>query len=163
MSVPDGTYDIVARSWGKSGGGSTNSGKYRVVVSGGIAGETLTIRMKEPNFKLRVVSPLNSSTGLSDVWINGNYGNQYFGGSTDNDGYLTAYIDTSTVVTCGTSCRLNLYPGYRSTFTPVSTYFTTVGDIGNVALGVVNSKVTVRIPTNGGVGLPDKWSWLSVQ
>jgi hypothetical protein len=119
--------------------------------------------MKEPNFKLRVVSPLNSSTGLSDVWINGNYGNQYFGGSTDNDGYLTAYIDTSTVVTCGTSCRLNLYPGYRSTFTPVSTYFTTVGDIGNVALGVVNSKVTLRIPTNGGVGLPDKWSWLSVQ
>ena len=163
MSIPDGTYDIVARSWGKSGGGSTNSGKYRVVVSGGIAGETLTIRMKEPNFKLRVVSPLNSSTGLSDVWINGNYGNQYFGGSTDNDGYLTAYIDTSTVVTCGTSCRLNLYPGYRSTFTPVSTYFTTVGDIGNVALGVVNSKVTLRIPTNGGVGLPDKWSWLSVQ
>jgi hypothetical protein len=163
MSVPDGTYDIVARSWGKSGGGSTNSGKYRVVVSGGIAGETLTIRMKEPNFKLRVVSPLNSSVGLSDVWVNGNYGNQYFGGSTDNDGYLSAYIDTTTAVTCGTTCRLNIYPGYGSTFTPVSTYFTAVGDIGNVALGVVTSKVTVRIPTNGGVGLPDKWSWLSVQ
>jgi hypothetical protein len=58
---------------------------------------------------------------------------------------------------------LNLYPGYGSTFTPVSTFFTTVGDIGSVALGVVTSKVTVRIPTNGGVGLPDKWSWLSVQ
>jgi hypothetical protein len=163
MSVPDGTYDIVARSWGKSGGGSTNSGKYRVVVTGGVADGTLTIRMKEPNFKLRVVSPLNSSVGLSDVWVNGNYGNQYFGGSTDNAGYLTAYIDTSTVVTCGTTCRLNLYPGYGSTFTPVSESFTVVGDIGWVALGVVTSKVTLRIPTNGGVGLPDKWSWLSVQ
>jgi len=162
MSIPDGTYDIVARSWGKSGDGSTNSGKYRVVVTGGVAAGTLTIRMKEPNFKMRVTSP-TSGAGLSDVWVHGNYGDQYFGGSTDNDGYLSAYIDTSTVVTCGTTCRLNLYPGYGSTFTPVSTYFTTVGDIGSVALGLVTSKVTVRIPTNGGVGLPDKWSWLSVQ
>ena len=162
MSIPDGTYDIVARSWGKSGDGSTNSGKYRVVVTGGVAAGTLTIRMKEPNFKMRVTSP-TSGAGLSDVWVHGNYGNQYFGGSTDNDGYLSAYIDTSTVVTCGTTCRLNLYPGYGSTFTPVSTYFTTVGDIGSVALGLVTSRVTVRIPTNGGVGLPDKWSWLSVQ
>ncbi len=162
MSIPDGTYDIVARSWGKSGGGSTSSGKYRVTVTGGVAAGTLTIRMKEPNFKLKVTSP-TSSTGLSEVWVNGNYGDQYFGGSTDSDGYLNAYIDTSTVVTCGTSCRLNLYPGYGSPFTPVSTFFTTVGDIGSIALGIVNSKVTVRIPTNGGVGLPDKWSWLSVQ
>jgi hypothetical protein len=162
MSIPDGTYDIVARSWGKSGDGSTNSGKYRVVVTGGVAAGTLTIRMKEPNFKMRVTSP-TSGAGVSDVWVNGNYGNQYFGGSTDNDGYLNAYIDTSTVVTCGTTCRLNLYPGYGSIYTPVSTFFTTVGDIGSVALGVVNSKVTLRIPTNGGVGLPDKWSWLSVQ
>ena len=162
MSIPDGTYDIVARSWGKSGDGSTNSGKYRVVVTGGVAAGTLTIRMKEPNFKMRVTSP-TSGAGLSDVWVHGNYGDQYFGGSTDNDGYLSAYIDTSTVVTCGTTCRLNLYPGYGSTFTPVSTYFTTVGDIGSVALGLVTSKVTVRIPTNGGVGLLDKWSWLSVQ
>lgn len=163
MSIPDGTYDIVARSWGKTGGGSTSSGKYRVTVIGGVAAGTLTIRMKEPNFRVRVVSPLNSSTGLSDVWVNGNYGDQYFGGSTDSNGYLSAYIDTSTVVTCGTTCRLNLYPGYGSAFTPVSDSFTVVGDIGSVALGVVNSKVTVRIPTNGGVGLPDKWSWLSVQ
>ncbi len=165
LNVPDGTYDVMARIWGGKGDGDsgfTSSSKYRVSVSGGTS-DSLTIRMKDPNFKLRVVSPTSATTGLTNVWIHGNFNGQYFGGMTDKDGYFSAYIDTSTTTSCSGTCRINIYPATQNSYIPNSVNFTNVSDIGNVSPGVVNSTVYVYIPTNGGTGIPNKWSWISVE
>jgi hypothetical protein len=38
-----------------------------------------------------------------------------------------------------------------------------VGNIGNIGVGVVNATVKIYIPTNGSGGMPNKWSWFSVE
>ena len=165
LSLPNGTYDIVARQWGNEGEskGFTNSPLYRETVSAGVGKQNLDIRMRSPNITIRVVNPTNTSVGLSDVWLHANFNGQYFGGVTDSDGYFTAFVDTSTTTTCSSTCRIYIYPGYQSTFTPRSETFTTVTAIGSVSPGIVNSNVTIYIPTNGGTGVPNKWSWFSVE
>jgi hypothetical protein len=165
LTVPDGTYDVVARMWGGKGDGETgftSSPKYRVSVVGGTS-ESLTIRMRDPNFKLRVVSPSSSSLGLPNMWIYGNFNGQFFGGMTDQNGYFTAYIDTTTTTTCSGTCRVNIYPATQNLYTPNYANFTTVADIGDVSPGLVNATVAIYIPTNGATGVPNKWSWVSVE
>ena len=165
LSLPDGTYDIVARQWGHDGESKSFSSSplYRVTVTSGVGNLDLDIRMRAPNISMRVVNPTNTSVGLANVWIYANFNGQYFGGSTNSDGYFTAFVDTSTTTTCSSTCRIYIYPGEQSTFTPRSETFTAVTSIGNVSPGVVNSMVTVYIPTNGGTGVPNKWSWFSVE
>jgi hypothetical protein len=166
MSLPNGTYDILARQWGGKGDegtGFTSSAKYRVTVVAGVGNTNLQIRMRDPNLSLRVVSPTNSAVGLADVWVHGNFDNQYFGGTTDSDGYFTAFVDTSTALSCQSICRINVYPNNQNSYTPRSETFTAVGNIGNIAVGVVNATVKIYIPTNGSGGMPNKWSWFSVE
>jgi hypothetical protein len=165
LSLPNGTYDIVARQWGNDGEskGFTSSPLYRETVTAGVGNLSLDIRMRSPNVTIRVVNPTNSSVGLSDVWLHANFNGQYFGGVTDVDGYFTAFVDTATTSTCTSTCRIYIYPGYQSAFTPRSETFTTVTSIGNISPGIVNSNITIYIPTNGGTGVPNKWSWFSVE
>lgn len=165
LSLPNGTYDIVARQWGNDGESKsfTSSPLYRETVAAGVGNLSLDIRMRSPNLTIRVVNPTNSSVGLSDVWLHANFNGQYFGGVTDVDGYFTAFVDTATTSTCTSTCRIYIYPGYQSVFTPRSETFTTVTSIGNISPGIVNSNVTIYIPTNGGTGVPNKWSWFSVE
>jgi hypothetical protein len=165
LSLPNGTYDIVARQWGHDGEskGFTSSPLYRETVVSGVGNQNLDIRMRSPNVTIRVVNPTNTSVGLSDVWLQANFNGQYFGGVTDSDGYFTAFVDTTTTTTCSSTCRIYIYPGYQSTFTPRSETFTTVTAIGSISPGIVNSNVTIYIPTNGGTGVPNKWSWFSVE
>jgi len=165
LSLPNGTYDIVARQWGNDGEskGFTSSAKYRETVSSGAGNLSLDIRMRSPNITVRVVNPTNPSVGLADVWLNANFNGQYFGGVTDVDGNFSAFVDTATTTTCTSTCRIYIYPGYQSAFTPRSETFTTVTSIGSISPGIVNSNVTIYIPTNGGTGVPNKWSWFSVE
>jgi hypothetical protein len=166
MSLPNGTYDIFARQWGGKGDegtGFTSSAKYRVTVSGGVGNTNLQIKMRDPNLSLRVVSPTDSTIGLADVWVHGNFNNQYFGGTTDSNGYFTAFVDTSTASTCQSVCRINVYPNNQINYTPRSESFTVIGNLGNIAVGVVNATVRIYIPTNGVNGMPNKWSWFSVE
>jgi hypothetical protein len=165
LSLPNGTYDIVARQWGNDGEskGFTSSAKYRETVSAGAGNLSLDIRMRSPNITVRVVNPTNPSVGLADVWLNANFNGQYFGGVTDVDGNFSAFVDTATTTTCSSTCRIYIYPGYQSAFTPRSETFTTVTSIGSISPGIVNSNVTIYIPTNGGTGVPNKWSWFSVE
>jgi hypothetical protein len=166
MSLPNGTYDIFARQWGgkgEEGTGYTSSPKYRVTVTGGVGNTNLQIRMREPNLSLRVVSPTDSSAGLANVWVNGNFNNEYFGGTTDSNGYFTAFVDTSTASVCQSTCRIYLYPNNQNNYTQNWESFTVVGNLGNIAVGKVNVTVKIYIPTNGSNGLPNKWSWFSVE
>jgi hypothetical protein len=165
LSLPNGTYDIVARQWGNDGEskGFTSSALYREIVTAGVGNLSLDIRMRPPNITVRVVNPTDPSAGLADVWLQANFNGQYFGGVTDVNGNFTAFVDTATTTTCTSTCRIYIYPGYQSTFTPRSETFTTVTAIGNISPGIVNSNVTIYIPTNGGTGVPNKWSWFSVE
>ena len=165
LSLPNGTYDIVARQWGNDGEskGFTSSALYREIVTAGVGNLSLDIRMRSPNITVRVVNPTNPSVGLADVWLQANFNGQYFGGVTDVNGNFTAFVDTATTTTCTSTCRIYIYPGYQSAFTPRSETFTTVTSIGSISPGIVNSNITIYIPTNGGTGVPNKWSWFSVE
>lgn len=165
LSLPNGSYDIVARQWGNDGDakGFTSSAKYRETVSAGAGNLSLDIRMRAPNLTIKVVNPTNASLGLPDVWLHANFNGQYFGGMTDVNGNFTAFVDTSTTTSCVSICRIYIYPGYESNFTPRSETFTSITTIGNLSPGIVNSNVTIYIPTNGGTGVPNKWSWFSIE
>ena len=166
ITIPDGTYDIVARVWGGKGGedsGFSSSQKYRITVTGGVGDTDTVITMRDPNFKLRVVAPGTSTLGLSNMWIHGNFNGQYFGGMTDQNGDFTAFIDTATTTVCSETCRINIYPAVQTSYTPKSVSFTSVSDLLEISPGVVNSTVFIYIPTNGGTGIPNKWSWISVE
>ena len=165
LSLPNGTYDIVARQWGDDGEskGFTSSTKYRETVVAGAGNLSLDIRMRAPNVTIRVVNPTNPSIGLPDVWLHANFNGQYFGGVTDVNGNFTAFVDTTTTTTCTSTCRIYIYPGNQSNFTPRSETFTSVTSIGSISPGIVNANVTIYIPTNGGTGVPNKWSWFSVE
>jgi len=165
LSLPNGIYDIVARQWGNDGEskGFTSSAPYREIVTAGVGNLSLDLRMRSPNISVRVVNPTNPAVGLADVRLQANFNGQYFGGVTDVNGNFTAFVDTTTTTTCTSTCRIYIYPGYQSAFTPRSETFTTVTSIGSISPGIVNSNVTIYIPTNGGTGVPNKWSWFSVE
>ncbi len=164
MSLPNGSYYIVARQWGKEEGeGFSSSARYSVTITNGSASSPLNIQMRAPNFKVRVVDPESPSNGLAKYWVNGNFNNQYFGGSTDSDGYFTAFIDTTTSSSCSGECRIYVHPQYQGKYAYSSETFTVVGDIGTISPRLPNARVTIYIPTNGGTGNPDKWAWFSVQ
>lgn len=164
MALPDGNYFVVARLWGQEAGeGFSSSAKYPVAIAGGSASSSLELFMREPNFTVRVVDPTNSSVGLSQYWISGNFNDQYFGGTTDENGYFKAFIDTSTTSTCSSDCRIYISPQYQTKYSASSETFTAVANTVFMTPRVPNAVIAIQIPTNGDSGVPDKWSWFSIQ
>ncbi len=166
MSIAEGTYDLVAQTWGgKGGSGSSVSTLRRIVVdaTGTLSGESnpINLYMRDPNISLRVVLP-GTSTGAAYAWVSGVFNDSYFGGSTDSSGNLTAYVDTTISSTCASVCQVTVYPNGNSNYTPKTYAITGIGDQGQLALGQISSKLSVRIPTNGDTGLPNAWAWVNV-
>jgi hypothetical protein len=121
--------------------------------------------MQTPNLSLKVEVP-SATTGVPNTYVNGNFNDQFFGGMTDSNGELRVFIDTSTATTCSTNCFLRIYPWNNANYTEKthSTVGLTVGGpTTSFKVGSVNSTVTIRIPTNGGVGLPNAWGWAMVE
>ena len=160
LALPNGTYDLYARVWG-SGYVYTNSAPVRVTVNNSAAAVNTDLQLRSPNLTGRVVSPSSSSTAVPNVNISGWYGDQYFDALTDSDGHFGAYIDSSTA-SCIGKCSLTLYPNDFGEF--VAKTYTNIhkGDLGDLTLGQVNTKVKIQTPTNGGAAIPNKWSWISV-
>ena len=169
LTLPNGTYDLVAKTWGgKDGGGSSQSIKRRITIAAdALTGDTnpINLTMQTPNLSLKVEVP-SATTGVPNTYVNGNFNDQFFGGMTDSNGELRVFIDTSTATTCSTNCFLRIYPWNNANYTEKthSTVGLTVGGpTTSFKVGSVNSTVTIRIPTNGGVGLPNAWGWAMVE
>jgi len=161
LNLPNGTYQISARTWG-NGYDYSHSAKVSLTVSGGVAVD-VELRMRAPNLTGRVVSPSNNSVGISNVWINGFVDGQYFWGNTNKDGYFGAFIETTTALNCPANCSISLHFWNNPTYASKSYSINDIGNVGNFTPGVVNAKVQVRIPSNGASDLASKWSWVSVQ
>ncbi len=169
LTLPDGTYDLVAKTWGgKDGGGSSQSAKRRITIAGDVlTGDTnpVDLTMQTPNLSLKVLAP-SSTTGVPYTYVNGNFNSQFFGGMTDSNGELGVFIDTATSTTCSDNCYLRIYPWNNANYTE-KTYATDSwvvgGAIRTFEVGSVNCTITIRIPTNGEVGLPNAWGWAMVE
>ena len=168
LSLPDGTYRLKAKTWGWYGEGVSTSESQTVTVADEIltsgGPNPINFHMQDPNFTIKVVAP-GTTTGISNVYVNGNFNNQYFGGVTDGLGNFSAFVDTSTATTCnvGATCQITIYPNNNPKYSQASYTLSSIdGVVRNYEIGQVTSHLTIRIPTNGGTGLPDKWSWATV-
>lgn len=169
LSLPDGTYKLKAKSWGWYGEGVSTSEIQTVTISGEVlrsgGPNPVNLRMQDPNFTMKVVIP-RTSTGIPNIYLSGNFNGQYLGGVTDNSGIFRAYIDTSTATSCtaGPDCQITIYPKNNPLYSSSSCAITTLdGSVQVCEIGEVTSRLTIRIPTNGGIGLPNSWSWASVE
>ena len=169
LTLPEGSYSLAARSWGWYGEGQSTSLPINVVVDqNGVltAGSTnpIDFHMQDPNFSVKVVDP-TTKVGIASVKISGVFKNKYFGGSTNGAGEFSAFIDTTTATTCDPEiegCQITIFPTNNPKYTQVTYPLTSIATPLVLTPGKVTCQLTIRIPTNGGVGLPDRWSWASV-
>ena len=169
LSLPNGTYDLVAKTWGnKNGEGSSQSAKRRVIVADDVlSGDTnpINLVMQTPNLSLKIVAP-GTTSGVPFTYVNGSFNDKYFGGMTDGNGELRVFIDAGAQPTCAENCFVRIYPWNNANYTErtESTLGWTTGDpIRSFEVGSVNCTITIRIPTNGDVGLPNAWGWAMVE
>jgi hypothetical protein len=166
ITLPAGTYDLVARSWGgKGGSGSSSSAPRRITIdsSGVLVGESspINLSLRDPNTSLKVVLP-GTTTGVPYAYVNGYFNDKYFGGMTDGSGNFTAFVETGTASSCVATCSITVFPNGNSNLVAKSYPLTILGELGNLALGAITSKLSIRVPTNGDAGIPDKWAWAEV-
>ena len=162
LTVPNGTYIIQAVP--NSGGFQFGKSETRTItitnnVLVGI--DSVTLVLRQPNFTGRVVIP-NTSTPLAGVNVNINIDGEYSYGWTDSDGRFSAYVDNPAPA-CPSRCSvyLNYYKG--SEYTPKYYAISSVGNVGDLAIGGVTSNLTVLVPQTSGSALPSVSSWVTVE
>ncbi|NBO71697.1 hypothetical protein EBV26_14645, partial [bacterium] len=115
-------------------------------------------------------SPLISLPGcLDDAYIPLNIGGVdfFFNGVnyyayTDEKGQFGAFIEESIPTSCSNNCSIYLSTWQTAEYTSKRYEFTTLGDQSNLAIGGVNTVVTVRQPISGGF-IPNKWGYVAIE
>jgi hypothetical protein len=109
----------------------------------------------------RVVLP-GTATPLANVNVNIYIDGEYSYGWTDSDGRFSAYVDNP-APRCPDRCSLNLNYFKSSEYTPKYYPITTIGDIGDKAIGGITSTLTVLTPQSSGPALASTGSWVTVE
>ena len=162
ITIPDGTYIVQAVP--NNGGFQFGKSETRTitVASGVLTGiDSVTLVLRQPNFQGRVVLP-NTTTPLANVNVNIYIDGEYAYGWTDSDGRFSAYVDNP-APQCPSRCSVYLNYYKSSEYTPKYYQISTVGDIGDLAIGGITSTLTVRVPQSVGEALPSKGSWVTVE
>lgn len=161
LNLPDGTYDLIARPWG-SGRTYTTSAKMTLTVTAGtVAGGDITLRLRAPNVWGVIVRP-DGTTPLAEVNINMYMNGEYAYAWTGTDGSFGAYFDNAIPSPCN-NCQININHYNNSDYSAKNYSFSATGNLGNLAIGGVNAKVTVLYPESGGATSPSKWGYVAIE
>jgi hypothetical protein len=160
LVVPDGDYSIQAVPYG----GQTAYGKsvaQSVHIAGGImtSPSSLSLALRTANIFGRIVTPGASPTPLSNVNINMWIDGEYFYGWTGADGTFGFFVDNPSP-RCPQACSLMLNYYNTSDYTPKNYPVTTLGDLGDLAIGGVTTRLTVLVPQSGGKSTPNSYSYV---
>ena len=165
LTIPNGTYVIQAVP--TNGGFQYGKSETRtVVISGGVLSnlDSITLLLRNPNLTGRIVTPGLNPQPLANVNVNINVDGEYFYAWTDGEGRFGAYVDNPNPNCAGTSncsVRLNYFKG--SEYTPKQYTISALGSQGDLAIGGVTTRLTVKIPQVGSSDLPSKYSWINVE
>lgn len=161
LTVPDGTYVVQAVPFGKR----TSYGKSEtqtVVVTNGAIASPLTLRLREPNFFGRVVTPGANPVPVSgvnvNIWIDG----EYFYTHTGSDGIFAAYVDQPNP-NCPTNCSLQLGYYQSTEFSSKNYAINSIGNIGDKALGGVSTRVRVLAPASGSATTANRYGYVAIE
>ena len=161
LTIPNGTYVIQAVPT-NSGFQYGKSETKTIVISGGVLSgiDSVTLVLRNPNLTGRIVTP--GQQPLANVNVNINVDGEYFYAWTDAEGRFGAYVDKS-APNCPANCiiRLNYYKS--SEYTPKSYAINSIGNQGDLAIGGVTTRLTVKIPQVGSADIPSKYSWVNVE
>ncbi len=161
LTVPDGTYVLQAVPFGKQSRFGKSETQTVVVVNGSIA-SPLTLRLREPNFFGRVVTPGANPVPVSgvnvNIWIDG----EYFYTHTGSDGIFAAYVDKLNP-NCPANCSLQLGYYQSTEFSSKNYSINSIGNIGDKALGGVSTRVQVRVPGNGSATTANRYGYVAIE
>jgi hypothetical protein len=159
LTVPDGTYVVQAVPWnGQLGFGKSET--KTVVIASQVLSETLTLTLRNPNFTGTIVQPGTTSPVIG-VNVNAWIGNEYFYAYTGEDGKFSFFVD-STNPNCPSNCWIDLNPSQGADFTHRSFRPNTLGSMGNIELGSVNTRITVKAPKSDATLVPNRYGYVSV-
>lgn len=160
LNLPEGTYTLYARTTTK-GNLYTNSAKVQITVAGGVvAGGDITLRLRAPNVFGVIVKP-GGTEPLSQVNVNMYMDGEYAYTYTDSDGGFGAYFENA-VSNPGSSYQIYLNHNNTADYSSKLYNFSTYGNLGNLAVGGVNSRVTVLYPETSGTS-PSKWGYVAIE
>jgi hypothetical protein len=161
LTVPDGTYVIQAVPFGSK----TRFGKSEtqtVVVLNGSITTPLTLRLREPNFFGRVVTPGASPSPVSGVNVNIWIDSEYFYTYTGSDGVFAAYVE-QTNPNCPNSCSMSLNYYGSTDYSSKNYRIDSIGDIGDKALGGVSTRARVLAPATGAATTANRYGYVAIE
>jgi hypothetical protein len=161
LNLPDGTYDLIARPWGSGRTYTTSAKTTLTVIAGTVAGGDITLRLRAPNVWGVIVKP-DGTTPLAEVNINMYMNGEYAYAWTGTDGSFGAYFDNAIPSPCN-SCQININHYNNSDYSAKNYSFSAAGNLGNLAIGGVNARVTVLYPESGGATSPSKWGYVAIE
>lgn len=161
LTVPDGTYVVQAIPFGAKTRYGKSESQTVVVVNGSI--ETpITLRLREPNFFGRVVTPGASPVPVSgvnvNIWIDG----EYFYSYTGSDGAFAAFVDNPNP-NCPNNCSLQLGYYQSTEFSSKNYAINSLGNIGDKALGGVSTRARVLAPASGSATTANRYGYVAVE
>jgi hypothetical protein len=165
LTIPNGTYVIQAVP--TNGGFQYGKSETKtVVITGGVLSnlDSITLLLRNPNLTGRIVTPGSSPQPLANVNVNINVDGEYFYAWTDGEGRFGAYVDNpnpNCTITSNCSIRLNYFKG--SEYTPRQYSISVIGNQGDLPIGGITTRLTVKIPQVGSTDIPSKYSWVTVE
>jgi hypothetical protein len=161
LTVPDGTYVIQAVPFGKQSRYGKSETQTVTVTNGAIA-SPLTLRLREPNFFGRVVTPGASPVPVSGVNVNIYIDGEYFYTFTGSDGLFAAYVDKPNP-NCPNNCYLQLGYYQSTEFSSKNYSINSLGNIGDKALGGVSTRARVLAPATGSATTANRYGYVAVE
>jgi hypothetical protein len=163
LTVPNGTY--VVQAMPTNGGFQFGKSETKtIVIAGGVLSgiDSVTLVLRNPNLTGRIVTPGANPQPLANVNVNIYIDGEFFYGWTDSDGRFGTYVDNPNPQ-CPSRCSINLNYFKSSLYTPKYYSISSVGSLGDLAIGGVTSQLTVKVPQVTGTPLASKYSWVSVE
>ena len=158
LALPDGQYLISAVNDGKVRN-AYKSAKVPVTVTNATAPD-MTIRLREANLTGVVVLP-GTSQPVANVNVNLYVDGEWHYTWTDESGTFGMFVENPTP-NCPDKCYVSFNTWALSGYLPKNYPINAVGNLGNLAIGVANTRVSVLLPMADGTNSVNIGGWILV-